>query len=170
MKLTKIAIVLVVSLLAFSLAACSAPKDSETTSTSSNTDIATLLAMQPKNAEEAAELHQKLMQKENEILASNSKLWEKVFLAANKDMFGGKIIGIEPGSGLMRDAAAAVEAYGSGMELVEGSTAAMTAALDSAMSRKEPIAVTVRSSTPSSDPVRLSSRSVRQISRLRRVA
>lgn len=64
-------------------------------------------------------------------------------LAANKDMFGGKIIGIEPGSGLMRDAAAAVEAYGTGMELVEGSTAAMTAALDAAMSRNEPIAVTV---------------------------
>lgn len=86
MKLTKIAVVLVVSLLAFSLAACSAPKDSEATSTSSNTDIATLLATQPKNAEEAAELHQKLMQKENEILSSNSKLWEKVFLSANKDM------------------------------------------------------------------------------------
>ena len=86
MKLTKIAVVLVVSLLAFSLAACSAPKDSEATSTSGNTDIATLLATQPKNAEEAAKLHQKLMQKENEILSNNSKLWEKVFLAANKDM------------------------------------------------------------------------------------
>lgn len=86
MKLTKIAVVLMVSLLAFSLAACSSPKDSEATSTSSNTDIATLLATQPKNAEEAAELHQKLMQKENEILSSNSKLWEKVFLPANKDM------------------------------------------------------------------------------------
>lgn len=64
-------------------------------------------------------------------------------LAANKDMFGGKIIGIEPGSGLMRDAAAANEAYATGMELVEGSTAAMTAALDAAMSRQEPIAVTI---------------------------
>lgn len=64
-------------------------------------------------------------------------------LAANKDMFGGKIIGIEPGSGLMRDAATAVDAYATGMELVEGSTAAMTAALDSAMSRQEPIAVTI---------------------------
>ena len=86
MKLTKIAVVLVVSLLTFSLAACSAPKDSEATSTSGNTDIATLLATQPKNAEEATELHQKLMQKENGILSSNSKLWEKVFLSANKDM------------------------------------------------------------------------------------
>lgn len=64
-------------------------------------------------------------------------------LAANAAMFGGKIIGIEPGSGLMRDAAAANDAYATGMELVEGSTAAMTAALDSAMSRQEPIAVTI---------------------------
>lgn len=64
-------------------------------------------------------------------------------LAANADKFGGKIIGIEPGSGLMRDAATAVDAYATGMELVEGSTAAMTAALDSAMSRNEWIAVTV---------------------------
>lgn len=56
-------------------------------------------------------------------------------LAANADKFDGKVIGIEPGSGLMRDAAAAVEAYGTGMELVEGSTAAMTAALKSAIDR-----------------------------------
>ena len=53
MKLTKIAVVLVVSLLAFSLAACSAPKDSKTDSASGNTDIAALLATQPKNTEEA---------------------------------------------------------------------------------------------------------------------
>lgn len=64
-------------------------------------------------------------------------------LNANADKFGGKIIGIEPGSGLMRDAAASVDAYGLNMELVEGSTAAMTAALDSAISRQEWIAVTV---------------------------
>lgn len=64
-------------------------------------------------------------------------------LAGVKDQFGGKIIGIEPGSGLMRDAASAVDAYGFDMELVEGSTAAMTAALDSAMTRNEWIAVTV---------------------------
>lgn len=64
-------------------------------------------------------------------------------LAANADAFGGKIIGIEPGSGLMRDAAAAVEVYGPGMELIEGSTSAMTAALDAAISRQEWIAVTV---------------------------
>lgn len=64
-------------------------------------------------------------------------------LNANADTFGGKIIGIEPGAGLMRDAAAAVEAYGLELQLVEGSTAAMTAALKSAYDRQEPIAVTI---------------------------
>lgn len=64
-------------------------------------------------------------------------------LAANADKFGGRIVGIEPGSGLMRGAATAVDAYGTGMTLVEGSTAGMTAALDAAMSRNEWIAVTV---------------------------
>lgn len=85
MKRKKIAALLMVPLLALSLAACSAPKDSNTGSMSGDSDIAALLATQSKNAEEAAELHQKLMQKENEILSDDSKLWEKVFLAANKD-------------------------------------------------------------------------------------
>ena len=61
----------------------------------------------------------------------------------NVDKLGGKIIGIEPGSGLMSDATKAVNAYGLKLQLVEGSTAAMTAALKSAVDRKEPIAVTV---------------------------
>ena len=59
------------------------------------------------------------------------------------DKFGNKIIGIEPGSGLMRDAAKAVSEYGLKLQLVEGSTAAMTAALKSAIDRKEWIAVTL---------------------------
>jgi glycine betaine/proline transport system substrate-binding protein len=57
--------------------------------------------------------------------------------------FGGKIVGIEPGSGLMRDTAKAVKDYGLKLQLVEGSTAAMTAALKSAIDRKEWIAVTI---------------------------
>lgn len=61
----------------------------------------------------------------------------------NADKLGGKIIGIEPGSGLMSDATKAVSEYGLKLQLVEGSTAAMTAALKSAVDRKEPIAVTV---------------------------
>lgn len=64
-------------------------------------------------------------------------------LNANADKFGGKVIGIEPGSGLMRDAATAMEEYGLDLDLVEGSTGAMTAALKSAADRQEWIAVTV---------------------------
>lgn len=64
-------------------------------------------------------------------------------LNENADKFGGKIIGIEPGSGLMREAADAVDAYGLELQLVEGSTAAMTAALKSATDRQEWIAVTL---------------------------
>ncbi|NTF44134.1 glycine betaine ABC transporter substrate-binding protein [Rhizobium rhizogenes] len=64
-------------------------------------------------------------------------------LNANADKFGGKIVGIEPGSGLMRDAANAVKQYDLKLQLVEGSTAAMTAALKSAIDRKEWVAVTV---------------------------
>ncbi len=61
----------------------------------------------------------------------------------NAEKFGGKIIGIEPGSGLMSDATNAVSAYGIKLKLLEGSTAAMTAALKSAVDRKEWVAVTV---------------------------
>lgn len=61
----------------------------------------------------------------------------------NADMLSGKIIGIEPGSGLMRDSAQAMKDYDIKLELVEGSTAGMTAALKSAVDRKEPIVVTL---------------------------
>ncbi|MBO9653762.1 glycine betaine ABC transporter substrate-binding protein [Agrobacterium sp. SOY23] len=61
----------------------------------------------------------------------------------NAEKFGGKIVGIEPGSGLMRDTSNAVKDYGLKLQLVEGSTAAMTAALKSAIDRKEWIAVTI---------------------------
>lgn len=61
----------------------------------------------------------------------------------NADKFGNKIVGIEPGSGLMSDAAKAVTDYGLKLNLLEGSSAAMTAALKSAIDRKEWIAVTI---------------------------
>ena len=64
-------------------------------------------------------------------------------LNENADKFGGKIVGIEPGSGLMRDTTNAVSEYGLDLQLVEGSTAAMTAALKSAADRQEWIAVTI---------------------------
>jgi len=61
----------------------------------------------------------------------------------NAQKLGDKIIGIEPGSGLMNDASTAVNTYGIKLKLLEGSTAAMTAALKSAVDRKEWVAVTV---------------------------
>ena len=64
-------------------------------------------------------------------------------LNTNADKFGGKIIGIEPGAGLMRETGDAVDGYDLDLELVEGSTAGMTAALKSAVDRQEWIAVTL---------------------------
>lgn len=64
-------------------------------------------------------------------------------LNENADKFKSKIVGIEPGSGLMSDAANAVSQYGLKLTLLEGSTAAMTAALKSAVDRQEWIAVTM---------------------------
>ena len=85
MKLSKIASLLMVPVLALSLAACSAPKDDASDAASGDAQIAELVAQKPADAEEAVKLYQQLMQKENEIFASDSALWEKVFLAANKD-------------------------------------------------------------------------------------
>jgi glycine betaine/proline transport system substrate-binding protein len=64
-------------------------------------------------------------------------------LNGSAEKFGNKIIGIEPGAGLMRDTANAISAYGLKLRLVEGSTAGMTAALKSAVDRKDWIAVTI---------------------------
>lgn len=67
MKLSKIASLLMVPVLALSLAACSAPKDDASDAASGDAQIAELVAQKPAGAEEAAELFQQLMQKENEI-------------------------------------------------------------------------------------------------------
>lgn len=64
-------------------------------------------------------------------------------LNANAAKFHGKIIGIEPGSGLMRDTSRAMKAYGLKLRLIDGSTPAMTAELKAAVARKEWIAVTL---------------------------
>jgi glycine betaine/proline transport system substrate-binding protein len=55
------------------------------------------------------------------------------------DKVGGKIVGIEPGSGLMREANNALKDYGLKYQIVDGSTAAMTAQLQASLERKEPI-------------------------------
>lgn len=54
-----------------------------------------------------------------------------------------EIIGIDPGAGLMKQSAQAIADYGlKDWKLVEGSSAAMTAALDKAVKDKKPIIVT----------------------------
>ena len=92
MKTAKILSVLTVFLLILSLAACGTDKDgkeikdSKQVTEGSNDEITALLAMEPSTADEAADLHQKLMAQENAILSENSALWEKVFLSADKDL------------------------------------------------------------------------------------
>ncbi|MFE4542709.1 glycine betaine ABC transporter substrate-binding protein [Arthrobacter sp. NPDC056727] len=65
-------------------------------------------------------------------------------LKSKSSEFGGKIIGIESGSGLMAQTKAALTKYDlSGYNLIEGSTPAMLAALDRSIKNKEPVAVTL---------------------------
>ncbi|WP_027180227.1 glycine betaine ABC transporter substrate-binding protein [Maridesulfovibrio bastinii] len=64
-------------------------------------------------------------------------------LNKNADKFNGKIIGIDPGAGLMRVSENALKEYNlDKFELVEGSGATMTAALSNAIKNKEWIIVT----------------------------
>ena len=86
MKTKKILTLLTAALLVLSLAACGTGKDSKKDDSGKKTEIAALLAAEPATVDEAAELHQKLMEQENAILSQNSALWEKVFLSANKNM------------------------------------------------------------------------------------
>ena len=85
-KLSKIlTVVLLVSVLAISLIACSTSKDNKGEEQSTDSSISTLMATEPNSADEASKLHNQLMEKENEILSTDKKLWEKVFLASNKE-------------------------------------------------------------------------------------
>ena len=86
MKTKRILTLLTAALLVLSLAACGTGKDSKKDDSGKKAEIAALLAAEPTTADEAAELHQKLMEQENAILSQNSALWEKVFLSANKNM------------------------------------------------------------------------------------
>ena len=85
-KLSKILIVvLLVSVLAISLIACSTSKNNKDEKQSIDSSISTLMATEPNSADEASKLHNQLMEKENEILSTDKALWEKVFMASNKD-------------------------------------------------------------------------------------
>lgn len=82
MKTTKLLTVLMILALIFSLSACGAADKNN--DNDMGTEIAQLLAAEPENLEEAAELYKKLMQQENAILTENKELWEKVFKLADK--------------------------------------------------------------------------------------
>lgn len=56
--------------------------------------------------------------------------------------FGGKVIGIDPGAGLMKASEKAIKEYALPVKLVEGSDATMVAALKDAYAKKEPIVIT----------------------------
>ncbi len=86
MKAKKILTLLTAAVLVLSLAACGTGKESKKDEGGKKTEIAALIAAEPTTKDEAAELHQKLMEQENAILSQNSALWEKVFLSANKNM------------------------------------------------------------------------------------
>lgn len=59
-----------------------------------------------------------------------------------KDQLDGKIVGIEPGAGIMSATEKAITEYGLDLELQSSSSAAMAASLDSAVKDKTPIVVT----------------------------
>ena len=84
MKFKKLTAALLAFVLAFSLAACSANQNNKDDA-ADKSDIETLMKTEPGNADEAAELYEKLMQKENDILSADSALWDKVFLSVNKN-------------------------------------------------------------------------------------
>ncbi|RDY31449.1 glycine betaine ABC transporter substrate-binding protein [Lachnotalea glycerini] len=60
----------------------------------------------------------------------------------NKDLFGGKIVGIDAGAGLMTATENAIQEYGLEYDLLTGSGTTMTAALGKAIEANEPIVVT----------------------------
>ena len=82
MKKSKILTILMVLVLMFSLVACSTAKNNDKSQSNNTADISDLMESEPSNLDDATALYQKLMQKENEILSSNSQLWEKVFMCS----------------------------------------------------------------------------------------
>ena len=87
MKTTKILTLLTALVMLLSFAACGTNKGNTTNTTANKkSETAMLTAVNPNTKDEAADLHQKLMAQENAILSENSKLWEKVFLSADKGM------------------------------------------------------------------------------------
>ena len=82
MNVKKLITLLLAVMMVLAMAACGAKEnDKKTDIPGGNT-----MTDEPKTLEEASALFDSLLAQENSILGENSALWEKVFMAANKDM------------------------------------------------------------------------------------
>ena len=82
MNVKKLITLLLAVMMVLAMAACGAKEnDKKTDILGGNT-----MTDEPKTLEEASALFDSLLAQENAILGENSALWEKVFMAANKDM------------------------------------------------------------------------------------
>ena len=77
--------ILLILVLAFSLTACGGAKNNKETASGQTSESGTSLSAELGDDKEAADLYQKLMQKEEDIQSANAKLWEKLFLTIDKD-------------------------------------------------------------------------------------
>ena len=83
MNAKKLATLLLVAVLALSLAACGTENNDKMGDMGGN---GSAMTGEPKNAEEALAMHKELMAQEKALLSEKTELWEKVFMAADKGM------------------------------------------------------------------------------------
>ena len=83
MNAKKLVTLLLVAVLALSLAACGTENNDKMGDMGGN---GSAMTGEPKNAEEALAMHKELMAQENALLSENTELWEKVFMEADKGM------------------------------------------------------------------------------------
>ncbi len=83
MNAKKLVTLLLVAVLALSLAACGTENNDKMGDMGGN---GSAMTGEPKNAEEALAMHQELMAQEKALLSEKTELWEKVFMAADKGM------------------------------------------------------------------------------------
>ena len=83
MNAKKLVTLLLVAVLALSLAACGTENNDKMGDMGGN---GSAMTGEPKNAEEALAMHKELMAQEKAHLSEKTELWEKVFMAADKGM------------------------------------------------------------------------------------
>ena len=78
MKRSYMTAILFILVLAFGLTACGGAKNNKENASGQTSESGTSLSAEPEDDKEAADLYQKLMQKEEDIQSANAKLWEKL--------------------------------------------------------------------------------------------